>query len=86
LSALFGGLCGGCRIIEISMDESNGSAPTRATLFGAIAHRDYIVDGLRRILCGVLESVMGDVDPDLGHASTDPGFRQAGCVPALHTS
>ena len=55
---LFGRLCDGCRIVETPMDESNVSGPTRATTFGAIAHRDYIVDGLRRILRDVLGSVI----------------------------
>jgi hypothetical protein len=57
------------------MDESNGSGPTRATLFGAIAHRDHIVDGLRRILRDVLGSVMCDVDPDLGHGLDRSGVQ-----------
>ena len=38
LSALFGGLCGGCRIIETSMDESNCSGANEGQLSLARSH------------------------------------------------
>ncbi len=38
LSPLFGGLCDGGGVIETPMDESNGSGPTWAALFGAVAN------------------------------------------------
>jgi hypothetical protein len=75
LSPLFGGLCDGCGILETPMDESDCSGPTRATLFVAIAHRDHIVDGLRRILRDVLRSVTGDVDPDFSHGVDRSGVQ-----------
>lgn len=51
------------------MDEVNGSGPTRTTFLGAIAHRDHIVDGLRRMLRDVLGSVMTR-RPTIGANST----------------